>query len=73
MRAECLHPVRFYQDGGTYQLRGFPPLLCKSAVGFDVAETGDVAAGAGLRAFPKGLELPLAPTVGAPVFGASRV
>ena len=25
------HPVRFYEGGGTYPLRGFPPLLSKSA------------------------------------------
>jgi len=26
-----MHPVRFYEGGGTYPLRGFPPLLSKSA------------------------------------------
>jgi len=25
------HPVRFYEGGGTYPLRGFPPLLSKTA------------------------------------------
>jgi hypothetical protein len=25
------HPARFYEGGGTYPLRGFPPLLSKSA------------------------------------------
>ena len=31
LRYGVTHPVRFYEGGGTYPLRGFPPLLSRSA------------------------------------------